>query len=120
MTAFTNLHPSTRREIIERLDKAANLIEQGWTQGAYARDANGIGVHPRSEDAVCWCLTGAIQNAMSDMGLLGRGVVASTVNAIARSMYGNTPTVVNDEIARDRLVPLRILRETKKRLEAQA
>lgn len=37
------------------------LIEQGWTQGAYARSASGYSVDSNSTpDAVCWCLSGAI------------------------------------------------------------
>jgi hypothetical protein len=40
-------------------DKVIAKIEQGWTQGAAARDADGnqVGVH--SPKAVCWCIAGA-------------------------------------------------------------
>lgn len=31
-----------------------------WTKWAYARDVNGNGVKPESDDAVCWCIKGAI------------------------------------------------------------
>jgi hypothetical protein len=34
-----------------------------WTQGAYARDASGRVVHPRSPAAVCWCIVGAVKRA---------------------------------------------------------
>ena len=32
----------------------------GWTQGVYARDANGLEVPARDSRAVCWCAMGAI------------------------------------------------------------
>lgn len=32
-----------------------------WTQGDYARDANGKSVLPNSRYAVCWCSVGALR-----------------------------------------------------------
>lgn len=36
------------------------LITLGWCQGAQARDADGRSVEPAAQDAVAWCLIGAI------------------------------------------------------------
>lgn len=44
-------------------ERAADLCERGWTQGALARDASGNECPPGSKDAVCWCLEGAIEAA---------------------------------------------------------
>ncbi len=47
----------------EILVEARGYIAQGWTQGAYARDAHDLprdGAHP---DAVCWCMYGALHRA---------------------------------------------------------
>jgi hypothetical protein len=42
------------------LATAAALIEQGWSQGADARDATGCPTEPWSEDACAWSLLGAL------------------------------------------------------------
>jgi len=48
----------TRNEYIE---KVINLLKtKGWTQGAYARDADGDVVTTVSNHAACYCLQGAM------------------------------------------------------------
>ena len=46
----------------EILVAARELISQPerWTQGAYARDLNGLRVSPGGPNAVCWCAIGAM------------------------------------------------------------
>jgi hypothetical protein len=46
----------------EILTNAQELIsdKKRWTQGAYARDANGGKVGALNPNAVCWCWTGAV------------------------------------------------------------
>lgn len=39
---------------------AEYLRRNKWTQNAYARDSKGHPVHPCSEEAVCWDITGAL------------------------------------------------------------
>jgi len=48
---------------LETLKAARQLISDPakWTQGEYARDADGNGVRAWSEDATCFCAYGAIQ-----------------------------------------------------------
>jgi hypothetical protein len=43
------------------LERVYALIEkpEAWTQGAFARDADGNATYSRGENAVCWCLRGA-------------------------------------------------------------
>lgn len=45
------------------LRAARDQIEdpKNWTQGAFARDANGNEVMSYSDEAVCWCAYGAIR-----------------------------------------------------------
>lgn len=47
----------------KRLEEIYTLLsdENRWTRGKYARNKEGVGVPPESEEAVCWCLTGAIE-----------------------------------------------------------
>lgn len=47
------------------LQKAADIVEKGWTQKTSARDADGNKVYPFGEEGVSFCATGAIQKAVS-------------------------------------------------------
>jgi len=38
-----------------------------WTQGVIARDATGFGCDATDDDAVCWCLTGALVKCYGPM-----------------------------------------------------
>ena len=42
------------------LRKARGFIARGWTQGEYARDAEGVPVNSRHPSAVCWCASAAL------------------------------------------------------------
>ncbi len=46
--------------ISEVLRKARAVEEQGWTQGAIARNVDAEMVDPDDDDAVCWCAMGAL------------------------------------------------------------
>lgn len=43
--------------------EAANLVDRGWTQHAYARGKDRYPIDPQSPDAVCWCALGAMRSA---------------------------------------------------------
>ena len=45
----------------EICNAAADLIEEGWTQLAFARTAEGVACQPNAEAAVSWCLNGALR-----------------------------------------------------------
>lgn len=45
--------------VVENLRKVRAKLEQGWTQGWFARDVNGDITWPRAENATCWCVYGA-------------------------------------------------------------
>lgn len=51
-------------DLKEYLETAAQLVEDGWTREAFARDAEGIACGPKDSRAVCWCITGAIFKAI--------------------------------------------------------
>jgi hypothetical protein len=54
--------------ILHYYQKAAALIAQprAWTTGAWARDARGNAVPPRSPEAVSWDMDGAIKKVCPD------------------------------------------------------
>lgn len=45
---------------VETLKQARVLIERGWTQNAFARDADGRQVSFDNPAATCYCLSGAV------------------------------------------------------------
>lgn len=50
----------TAQEIAADIARDFREDASRWTQRAWSRDANGVGTYEHSEDAVCWCLRGAI------------------------------------------------------------
>lgn len=52
----------------ELRDKAADFVERGWCQRAYALNAAGERIFERSLTATCWCVYGALHAAMPDTG----------------------------------------------------
>lgn len=63
-----------------------------WTQGAYARDAEGNKIRFRSgrDSAVCWCLQGAVQHCYDD------DEVAWRILKLIRSEVGGSLPEWND------------------------
>lgn len=47
-------------EAIRALQDARALVEKGWTQHVFARDAAGGSVFEQDPRAVCWCASGAL------------------------------------------------------------
>lgn len=65
-----NEHTS-ENELSDTLLAMRVLIEKGWTQGAFSRDAQG-GADPKNNEAkVCWCLSGAMRDSL-DWGVPNR------------------------------------------------
>lgn len=48
---------------IEVLEEAKTLLEKGWTQGEFAKDATGRPVSPSLEGACVFCMVGAVDRA---------------------------------------------------------
>lgn len=46
-------------DVVDQLTAAQALIERGWTNEEWARDARGEPTDPGSENAVKWCAVGA-------------------------------------------------------------
>lgn len=58
--------PSLAIEAAKLLDRAIERIGRGWTQGAYARDADGDQLDSsKDRRAVCWCATGGLYAELS-------------------------------------------------------
>ena len=49
-------------DVKKGLQRTKELVLNGWTQKALARDKDGEIVSPFGYDAVCWCLGGALLN----------------------------------------------------------
>ena len=51
--------------VLETLLSVRDLIGRGWTQHTNARDKDGLIIFAQAETATCWCLTGAVEAALS-------------------------------------------------------
>lgn len=49
--------------VILLLSSTLELVERGWTSGAFARDARGHAVNVNDQEACRWCLVGALTRA---------------------------------------------------------
>jgi hypothetical protein len=58
------LHPVMHQKIPLR---AAELVEQGWTRGTAARDADGQKVRSMAPRAIGWCVVGAVDRALYEL-----------------------------------------------------
>ena len=60
----------TEPAVVEILRKARYILRKPeyWTQGSYARDAEGNELIHDSPDAVCWCAIGATYSAAQALG----------------------------------------------------
>ena len=78
---------SIKEETINILERAAALVRVGWTQMAFARDAEGR-ICGESDDVACqWCMTGALERAIEAVP----GVAPSLAQANA---YGAVCTAI--------------------------
>ena len=65
-----------------------------WTQGENARNARGEATSPISEDAVCWCVLGAVRYCSVDA--MQAFDVRDALNRYTRRTRMQTPEGIND------------------------
>ena len=85
----------------EKLIAARKLIEQGWTQGTYARDANGEDVDATDDRAVCWCSYGAIVRAYDEdfeAAEAARDVLRAAVGTKYAASWNDAPERTQAEV----------------------
>jgi hypothetical protein len=95
----------TAREV---LMDARGRIQQGWCQGADARDADGRRVAPWSPDARSWSVLGALVASEGDLDVrahatgaeLGRAVsvLAEAVGSSSLQAWNDEPERTRDEV----------------------
>lgn len=61
-----------KEDKIHYLEETIRLLEHGWTTGAFARDKDGIECSELSDDAVSFCLIGALTRAANNTRLDAR------------------------------------------------
>lgn len=91
------------------IDRARALIATpgSWTQGEFARDANGAAVSWRSPGAVQFCLWGALYRAAYEMTGDKRQSIGLGDHAAASLRYGRTSlSGVNDRGTHDDVLNL--------------
>lgn len=63
------------------IERAADLLESGWCQRAYALTADGREVHSSKPSAVAWCASGALMRARDEvLGTMAPHLYGAAVN----------------------------------------
>ena len=94
-------------------NKAADLVEKGWTQHASARDKHGNSCQVNSTSAVSWCVTGALN-------LAAWYIPASSLKEIRNYIYYSRGMLDwNDDPNRTKEHVVKLLREAAKRADEE-
>ena len=100
----------------ELYNKAADMIEKGWTQRAGARSEKGNSVHPLARNAKSWCLSGAL-SAVSPLDE-GNELHKSTFLRLAENLgFIGHVTAWNDSPGRTQKEVVGILRSAAGRMK---
>lgn len=68
------------------LARTIELLTQGWTTGALARNSDGYYCSSLDRDAVCWCLHGALIKATIELDVphsMRRSIVAMLISKLS-------------------------------------
>lgn len=84
-----------------------------WTQGAFARDANGNSTDTCGPNATCWCIAGAITKVDID----AKGINGDIYGELAKSTEGDGIVYVNDNLGHKAI--LNVINKTITRLEKE-
>lgn len=98
------------------IDRAADLIEKGWTRKYYATDIKNTPVDIQDPTAVNFCLLGAILWAYTHDG---RSVPYPIHNMLLKNLKGLNPTYYNDIVATNKRDVVRKLKKLSKELKKQ-
>jgi len=106
---------------VEIIDHVTSLIQKGWCKEAYALNAQGMEVSFEDPNATCFCLSGALWRAETDLKAFGPAsiLVRDTVEIVARGVCGYGITMFNDtkEVSKEDV--LRVLQEARQLLTPQ-
>ena len=95
-------------DTVEIVKLARKYVEQGWTRGAQARDAEGKSVDPMSGAARKWCLYGSLDRAATDAGV-HRNTFISEILESLKIVVGSEPATWNDRPERTQAEVMRAL-----------
>ncbi len=87
--------------VLDVLVDARGLVQAGWTQGAYARNAAGKCTIPSDSDAVSFCALGALAKLVSRESWLftpARKALESALGTTAVSEWNDEPGRTREEV----------------------
>ena len=102
-------------EYSEVYNKAADLVEKGWTQNAQAKTGGEAKCNFDDSCAVRWCLTGALMLAYYTLSSFGY----SLTELRDYLGLGRSPSLWNDHPDRTQEEVVKLLRETAKRADEE-
>lgn len=101
--------------LVETLEKARDLIAQEgkWTQGWFARAANGDAVIAECDDAVCFCMAGAIKR-VTDKNSMYIRALTTVQDAVGMNVgsFNDDPTRTQAEVVEAFDKAIALARET--------
>lgn len=102
--------------VSEILNAAADLIEPegAWTQGMFARKADGHSTGPILPEAVCFCAVGGLMRAAGGVGSLAYHDAFNRLNAMARRAGFMHVANWNDDTRRTQAEVVAALRQAAK------
>jgi hypothetical protein len=93
--------------------KPSDYLKRGWCQLASARDADGTPCFPGDPDAVAWCLSGAIREAILAENLPWDSEYIDWVKAF---VGGREPSYYNDKSERTQAEVVALAEEVERRM----
>lgn len=93
------------------LHDAGVLVEQGWCQGAEARDARGLATTVVAEEAAAWSLLGALQATTAANPSTELQHIGNAVSALAELIMDPSLANWNDAETRTKLEVLSVLKD---------
>ena len=85
--------------VVELLRAGRGLVAKSWTQGTYARAADGASVPVHHEDAACWCAMGAVYEVASGSCAKAANLAISGLADAIPDGFGGDVAIFNDDPA---------------------
>ncbi len=92
----------------------SQYLEKGWTQGSFAIDINGALVSVRSTNAVCWCLTGAIEASYRHLNY--NEIIIYSITEEIKKITGAKTVIWNDTKGRTQEEVVKLMKQVESNL----
>jgi hypothetical protein len=87
-------------DAVKALVEARAMVAMGWTQGVYARDADGNDIEDCDDtrDAACWCASGALHLSGGTFGSHARSALVAAIETSDIAGWNDDPARTQEEV----------------------